>query len=174
MMNIRCTMRVAALVAGMALAASPALAAPVGAGTPATARAKLVKPLVLTATRSLDFGTITLGTVAAAGENVTMTQAGAVTCGSGGLVCSGTPVSAAYNVKGTNNQVVQVFAVASPLTNANDGSTLSFTPNAPATVTLPNSGTAGTNFNVGGSIKIMPTTTDGVYSGNINVTVDYQ
>ncbi|MGE5601151.1 MAG: DUF4402 domain-containing protein, partial [Pseudomonadota bacterium] len=30
------------------------------------------------------------------------------------------------------------------------------------------------NFNVGGSIIITPTTTDGVYSGNINVTVDYQ
>ena len=168
-------MRVAALVAGMALAASPALAAPVGAGTPATGRAKLVKPLVLTSTRNLDFGTITLGTVAAAGENVVMTQAGAVTCGSGGLVCSGTPTSASYNVKGTNNQIVQVFSVASPLTNANNPlDTLTFTPNAPATVTLPNSGTAGTNFNVGGTIKIMPTTTDGVYSGSINVTVDYQ
>jgi len=156
------------------LAATPAAAAPVGAATPATARAKIVKPLVLTSTRNLDFGTITLNTVAAAGETVAMTQAGVVTCGSGGLVCSGTPASAAYNVKGTNNQVVQVFAVASNLTNANDATTLSFTPNAPATVTLPNSGTAGINFNVGGSIKIMPTTTDGVYSGNINVTVDYQ
>jgi hypothetical protein len=77
-------------------------------------------------------------------------------------------------VQGTNNQVVQIFAVASPLTNANDGTTLSFTPNAPATTTLTNSGAPGTNFNVGGSIVITPTTTDGVYSGNINVTVDYQ
>jgi hypothetical protein len=164
----------AATVAATALIATPAVAAPVGASTPATARAKIVKPLVLTATRNLDFGTITLNTVAVGGETVSMTQAGVVTCGSGGLVCSGTPVSASYNVKGTNNQVVQVFAVASPLTNANDATTLSFTPNAPATVTMPNSGTAGFDFNVGGSITILPATTDGVYTGNINVTVDYQ
>jgi hypothetical protein len=103
-----------------------------------------------------------------------MTQAGVVTCGSGGLTCSGTPVSAEYNVQGTNNQVVQIFAVASPLTNANDGSTLSFTPNAPATVTLTNSGVPGNDFEVGGAITILPATTDGVYSGDINVTVDYQ
>ena len=163
-----------ASVAATALTTTPAAAAPVGAATPATARARIVKPLVLTATRNLDFGTITLGTVAAGGEAVSMTQAGVVTCGSGGLTCSGTPVSAAYNVTGTNNQVVQVFAVASPLTNANDGSTLSFSPNAPATVAMPNSGNAGANFNVGGSITILPATTDGVYTGNINVTVDYQ
>lgn len=163
-----------ASVAATALTAAPAAAAPVGAATPATARARIVKPLVLTATRNLDFGTITLGTVAAGGEAVSMTQAGVVTCGSGGLTCSGTPVSAAYNVVGTNNQVVQVFAVASPLTNANDGTTLSFSPSAPATVTMPNSGNAGVNFNVGGSITILPATTDGVYTGNINVTVDYQ
>ena len=164
----------AASVAATALIATPAVAAPVGASTPATARAKIVRPLLLTATRNLDFGTITLGTVAAGGETVSMTQAGVVTCGSGGLTCSGAPVSAQYNVQGTNNQVVQIFAVASPLTNANDATTLSFTPNAPATTTLNNSGAPGTNFNVGGSIIITPTTTDGVYSGNINVTVDYQ
>lgn len=164
----------AASVAATALTAAPAVAAPVGASTPATARARIVRPLVLAATRNLDFGTITLGTVAAGGETVSMTQAGVVTCGAGGLTCSGTPVSAEYNVQGTNNQVVQVFAVASPLTNANDGSILSFTPNAPATVTLTNSGAPGNDFEVGGAITILPATTDGVYSGNINVTVDYQ
>jgi hypothetical protein len=103
-----------------------------------------------------------------------MTQGGVVTCGSGGLTCSGTPVSASYGVQGTNNQVVQIFAVASPLTNANDLTTLSFTPNAPATVTMTNAGAPGTPFNVGGSIIITPSTTDGVYTGDINVTVDYQ
>ncbi|WP_395624022.1 DUF4402 domain-containing protein [Sphingomonas daechungensis] len=164
----------AASVAASALVATPAVAAPVGAATPATARARIVRPLLLTATRNLDFGTITLGTVAAGGETVAMNQAGVVTCGSGGLTCSGTPVSAAYNVQGTNNQVVVITAVASPLTNANDGTTLSFSPNAPASVTLTNSGAPGTNFNVGGSITIVPATTDGVYSGNVNVTVDYQ
>jgi hypothetical protein len=164
----------AASVAATVLTSAPAVAAPVGAATPATARARIVRPLVLSAVRNLDFGTITLGTVAVGGETVSMTQAGVVTCGSGGLTCSGTPVSATYNVQGTNNQTVQIFAVASPLTNANDGTTLSFSPNAPATVGLTNSGSPGNNFNVGGSITILPATTDGVYSGNIAVTVDYQ
>ena len=164
----------AAAVAAVALTSAPAVAAPVGASTPATARARIVRPLALTATRNLNFGDIVLGTVAAGGETVSMTQAGVVTCGSGGLTCLGTPVSAAFNVQGTNNQVVQIFAVATPLTNANDATTLSFTPNAPASVTLTNSGAPGTPFNVGGSIIVTPTTTDGVYSGNMNVTVDYQ
>ena len=166
----------AASVAATALTATPAVAAPVGASSPAPARARMVRPLTLTATPNLDFGTITLGTVAAGGETVSMTTAGVVTCGAGGLTCSGTPVSAEYNVTGTNNQVVQIFSAAAPLTNANDGTTLSFTPTLPvgSTVTLTNSGAPGSDFEVGGSIVITPTTTDGVYSGNINVTVDYQ
>lgn len=166
----------AASVAALTLTATQAAAAPVGASTPATARARIVKPLILTATRNLDFGTITLGTVAAGGETVAISQAGVVSCGSGGLVCSGAPQSAGYGVQGTNNQVVRIFAVASDLTNANDptGPKLSFTPNAPATLTLDNSGVPGTAFSVGGSIIITPTTADGVYSGNMNVTVDYQ
>jgi hypothetical protein len=164
----------AASVAAVTLIATPAAAAPVGAATPATARAKIVRPLLLAATRNLDFGTLTLGTVAAGGETVSVSQAGVVSCGSGGLVCSGAPQSAGYNVQGTNNQVVQIFASATNITNANDATTLVFTPNAPASVTLTNSGAPGTNFSVGGAIIITPTTTDGVYSGNINVTVDYQ
>jgi hypothetical protein len=165
----------AACVAATAIAATPAAAAPVGAATPATARARIVKPLVLTATRNLDFGIITTGTVAVGGETVTLSQAGVVTtCGSGGLTCSGAPQSGGYGVQGTNNQVVQIFAVASNLTNANDGSLLSFTPSAPATITLTNAGAPGTPFSVGGSITILPATTDGTYTGNMNVTVDYQ
>ena len=39
--------------------------------------------------------------------------------------------------------------------------------------TLTNSGAPGTNFNVGGQITILPTTAEGVYSGNMDVTVDY-
>jgi len=165
----------AASVAALTLASTPALAAPVGAATPATARAKIVRPLVLTATRNLDFGTITLGTVAAGGETVAISQAGVLSCGSGGLVCAGgLPQSAGYNVQGTNNQVVQIFAAATNITNANDATTLVFTPDAPASVTLTNSGAPGSDFDVGGSITILPTTTDGVYTGNMNVTVDYQ
>lgn len=165
-------MTLAASVAALTLTATPALAA--SAATPATAKAKIVKPLILTATRNLDFGTITLGTVAAGGETVSVPQVGAISCGSGGLVCSGTAVSATYGVQGTNNQVVKITGTATDLTNANDGTKLQFTPNAPATLALTNAGAPGTPFSVGGSIIITPATTDGVYSGNIDITVDYQ
>ena len=115
-----------------------------------------------------------MGTVAAGGENVTLTAAGGFTCGAGNLTCSGTPTTAQYNVQGTNNAVVRILVGASTL-NGSLGGTLAFTPlaPAPATVTLTNSGAPGTNFNVGGQITILPTTGEGVYTGNMDVTVDY-
>jgi hypothetical protein len=48
------------------------------------------------------------------------------------------------------------------------------TPTGAATLTLANSGAPGSDFNIGGTIVITPTTTDGVYSGSVRVEVDYQ
>ena len=162
----------AVAVATAALAASPAFAA-TGATTPATAKAQIVKPLTLTAKQNLDFGTIVLASVTGA-TSVSISTAGAVVCGTG-LTCSGTPKPAIYNVTGTNNQVVKMYSAASNLTNAADGTTIVFTPALPtgAAVTLTSSGSPGNDFNVGGSIALGTTTTDGVYTGNMNVTVDY-
>ena len=50
----------------------------------------------------------------------------------------------------------------------------SMTPTGPATVTLTNSGSPGLDFTIGGNIVIGAATTDGVYSGTVNVQVDYQ
>jgi hypothetical protein len=167
---------IAAGAAALAVTATPAAAAPVAASTPATANAHIYRPLVLTANRNLDFGTIVMGSVAAGGENVTLTAAGGFTCGSGNLTCTGavTPTTAQYNVQGSNNAVVRILVGASTLSNG-AGGTVAFTPlaPAPASVTLTNSGAPGTNFNVGGQITILPTTAEGVYSGNMDVTVDY-
>ena len=161
----------AAAVTATTLAATPALAAAVGASTPATAKAQIVKPLTLTAKQNLDFGTIVLANVTAA-TSVAVSSAGAVTCGTG-LTCAGAPKPAIYNVAGTKSQLIHIYSAATNLTNAADSTTIVFTPSVPATVTLSNSGSPGDDFNVGGSIAIGTTTTDGVYSGNINVTVDY-
>ena len=165
---------VAAGAAALAFTATPAAAAPVAASTPATANAKIYKPLILTANRNLDLGTIVMGTVAAAGEKVTLTAAGGFTCGAGNLTCSGTPVTAQYNVQGSNNAVVRSLVGNSSLSNGSGG-TVAFSALAPvpATVTLTSSGVPGNNFNVGGEITILPTTPEGVYSGNMDVTVDY-
>ena len=160
---------VTAAALGATLGASPALAAPVSATTPATAKAQIVKPLVLTATQSIDFGTILL-TAVTASTAVSISQAGAITCGTG-LTCSATGKQAIFNVAGSNNQTVKIATTAANITNGTTN--LLFTPSAPATVLLTNSGAPGSNFNVGGAFAIDTATTDGVYTGNLIVTVDY-
>lgn len=164
---------VAATTAAVALTAVPADAAPVGVtGAKPTAKARIIKPLTLTRVRDLDFATIVMGTVDPAGESVALTAAGVLSCGSGGLTCSGTTQTARYNVTGTQGQVVTVAGSNVTLTGSNGGS-LTFIPALPANLTLANSGSPGANFDVGGSITVLPTTTDGVYSGDMEVTVDY-
>ena len=152
---------VGAMTAGHAQAAT----------TSVQVNANIAKPVTLSGKQNLDFGTILLS--GSGTKTVSISMAGALTCPSG-LTCTGTPRAAIFNVSGSNGQVVRIFAVASDLTNASDGSKVRFTPAAPASVTLTNSGFPGKDFNVGGSIAIPSTATDGVYSGTIEVTVDYQ
>ena len=161
----------AAAVAAATFTAAPALAAPVGATTPATAKAQVVKPLTLVAKTNLDFGTILLTSIAAATTyTVTLTSAGALACTSG-LTCSTTGIPATFNVAGSNNQKVFIYTAASNFTNGT--TTLQITPSAAPFTTLTNSGAPGTDFNVGASFPINSATTEGVYTGNLNVTVDY-
>ena len=166
--------RLAVLAAAATAVATPALAAPVAASPAARASARIVKPLTLTALRDLDFGTIVVGTLGGT-QTVSVSQGGALGGCSGALTCSGTVQSAQYRVTGTNNFTVNIAATASNLTNTTSGGgeTLAFTPDAPASVGLGNSGAVGVDFTVGGSIDIDPTTVDGLYEGDINVTVDY-
>lgn len=151
--------------------ASPAAA--VSPATQATANAKIYKPLTISKVQNLDFGVIVLGSGAWAGEVVSISQAGALTCGGGtNLTCSGSPQVAKYHLVGTNNATV---TVSSPGFNLTGPGTLAFTPNAPATVNLGATGsTTGVDFSIGGSITLASTTPDGVYSGTFAVTADYQ
>ena len=72
-----------------------------------------------------------------------------------------------------NNQTVKILTAASTLTGSVSGS-LTFTPAAAATVALGATGaTTGVNFNVGGAIVIGTATAEGVYTGTMDVTVDY-
>lgn len=140
----------------------------------APANVKVVKPLQLTALRNLDFGTIIMGTMTAT-ETVTVAPSGR-TCGSAGqLTCTGAFTTAQYRVSGTNNQVV-LIRPATPtftLTNAR-GAQLTLTPSMPASVTIRNSGNQGVLFEVGGSLSIPAGTADGVYTGTIDIQVNYQ
>lgn len=135
------------------------------------ASANVVKSLTLTKKQDLDFGTVTLSGTPGT-YTVSLSQAGALTCPSG-ATCAGAPTPGIMNVQGSNQQVVRITVASANLVNALDGSTIAFTPSAPATVTLTNSGAPGKDFNIGGSIAI-PSTADGTYTGNVSVTVDYQ
>ena len=161
----------AGAILGLLLTASPAAA--VSPLTQATANAKIYKPLSISKVQNLDFGVIVLGSGAWAGEVVSISQAGALTCGGGtNVTCSGSPQVAKYHLSGTNNAVATVSC---PGFNLIGPGTLAFTPNAPATVNLGASGlVTGVDFSIGGSITVASTTPDGVYTGNFLVTADYQ
>jgi hypothetical protein len=164
-----------AVVGGAVLAAAPAAAAPVAVtGAKPVAKVTILKPLVLTRVSDLNFGTVLLPATVTGSLNVKVAQDGVMTCGTG-LTCATAAASVgSYNVKGTNRQVVQVSAPAVTMTNSTQAGSITVTLDAPGTATLPNSGTGGVDFKVGGNFNIDSTTTDGVYSGDMNVTVDYQ
>jgi spore coat protein U-like protein len=164
--------------ARLAACAAAALALPSGAEAAtatATVKASVVKPLILTSTQAMDFGTIILsGAGTWSGATMRISQTGAVTC-SANLTCSGTPKGALYNVSGTNNRVVLVSAPNVILTNQSDATQkLTLVTDAPSSLTLANSGPPGTNFGIGGTLTLGSATAGGTYSGTMTVTVDYQ
>jgi len=162
--------RLAALAAAAAIA-TPAVAAPVPATPVAKARVNIVKPLTLAATRDLHFGTI----VVTGNDSVSINAAGTVTCGAAANVtCDPTGAqSAQFHVTGANNQLVRITTTGSNLTLSGGTATLSFTPTAQANITLPNSGANGADFNVGGTVAVLASAPEGLYVGDINVTVEY-
>ena len=166
--------RLAALAAAATLVATPAVAqqVPVQANPKASAHARILKPLVLRGTQDLMFGDIVVGTVAGT-QTVTVEHAtGNLTGCANGLTCSGTVQRAIYNIEGSNGATVTVASVPSDLQNATLD-VLQFTPSHPGTVTLVNSGNPGTNFFVGGSITVDTNTPEGLYSGEMEITVQY-
>ena len=167
---------IAAAALAVATTATSAAAQAVSSTPRAQANARLIKPLVLTSDRGLNFGTIVMGTLTG-NETVSISQAGAVTCGSSGnLVCSGSPTSARYTVTGTQGQVVVISSSAASFTlnNLTQAGSLTLVPSFPTSLTLGNSGAPGNTFTVGGSVTIGTATTDGVYQGEIDIQVAYQ
>ena len=160
-----------AAIAAAALAAAPAVAAPVGVtGAPPSASARIIRPLTLTATGTLNFGTIVMNGVTA-NRTVTLNADATITCATE-LVCAATGTVPTYNVRGTQGQTVNIIKNTSTLTGSNGGS-LTLTPVGASSVLLTNSGSPGENFAIGGSIVIGAATVDGVYTGTVDVQVDY-
>jgi hypothetical protein len=161
----------AILAAAAVTAAAPARAAP---GTVATVNATVVKPLTLAWLQDLDLGTIVLGNGTWAGATVGISRAGAFSCTSTNVTCTGATKVAKYNVTGTNNQVVRITAPNVTLINQSDPTkTLILVVDSPGSVTMPNSGNQGVTFALGGAITLTSNAAGGVYAGTFNVTVDY-
>jgi hypothetical protein len=163
-----------AVLATLAVA-TPAFAASIAATPKATARAQIVSPLQLTRKADLNFGTIVLGTLTASSTVTVGKLAGdKAVCGAN-LSCSGASQPAVYNVRSTPNQVLVIRAAASTLALVGGltTDTIDFKPDAPTTVTVPIASTSGADFIVGGEIAVPTTVKEGVYLGDMDVTVDY-
>ena len=83
----------AATVAALALTTTGAAAAPVSATSDATAKARILKPLVLKSTANFDLGIIVLAGAGPYTATVGLNKTNTFNCdgGSGNVVCSGTP-----------------------------------------------------------------------------------
>jgi hypothetical protein len=162
-----------ATLAALSLTAAPAFAAAstASANPQAKAQARILKPLTLTAKQSLDLGTIALGQ-GTFSTTVGVAKDGTWTCDSTKVTCSGTHQVARYNVSGTNGRTVTVTSGNVVMSNGTQNLTLVV--DAPASVVLPNSGNAGQDFDIGGSVALTEATPDGLYTGDFNVTADYQ
>lgn len=161
----------AALAATVAtgLFAAPAMAADT---EEFTATARIVSPLTLTLDNGgLDFGTITiLPTLAAAGEDVVVGRVGGGSDACGANLNCTAPTPAIFVVTGSINQGLDV-SITPPATLDSGANTVAFTLDAPATVSLDAFGDA--SFDVGGTIRVLPSTVDGTYSATMDVTVEY-
>jgi len=155
----------------------------------ATVNAKILKPLVLTGGQTLDLGNIITPSTATFTGTFTVDAAATQTttfCAAA-FTCTGTVKSALFNLQGTNNANITfnvptsvtlslVGAIGVPptlvLTTKNSIAANSGTGNY--TITLPNSGSPGKDFYVGGSVTVNELTAAGTYAGTFTVTADYQ
>lgn len=176
---------IAALIAsGLAPAAAQA------ATTSATVKAAVRKPITLTGGGTLDLGTILTPSAGTFSGTFTVAPASTQTgtfCASG-FSCSGTPAAAMFNIQGTksNNVGINIPLTitlsligytgggATPTMTLNTSNSLSANNGTGSyTIQLPNSGTPGLDFYIGGSMTITQATVSGDYSGTITVTADY-
>ena len=136
--------------------------------------AQATKPLSLTRVQDLDLGTIALAPGTWSGALVSISRTGAFSCTNPNTTCSGAPRVATYNVTGSNHAAVRIDSPNVTLTNQSDSTkTLILVVDGPSTITLPNSGSKGVDFSLGGSIALSSATAGGLYAGTFDVTVDY-
>ena len=148
-------------------------AAPVRASPKAKGQVTLVKPLTLQRLNDMDFATLGVTT----GGTATIDPiSGALTVSSGLIRLGGTPSPARYAGAATKNTVVNIRVPKQPvlITRVGGTQTLSvsnFTLDGQDKRTLAQSGSF--TFAVGADITVPAGTLDGVYTGEIDVTIQY-
>src|SRR6478672_10002835 len=109
-----------AAVAAALLGTAPAFAATSVTGTAPSATARIIKPLTLTSTGALNFGTIVMNGVTAH-RTVTLNDDTSITCATE-LVCDLNGTVPSYTATGTQGQTVNIIKNTSTLTGSNGGS----------------------------------------------------
>ena len=141
----------------------------------AQVKASVLKPLSLVSVQDLNLGILLLKPGTWGATTVGISRAGVFSCPGPNVTCSGTRQIAIYNVTGSNSQPVRIVVPNVILTNQMDATKkLTLVVDSPGTVSLPNSGNKGTNFQLGGSISVSSSTASGIYVGTFAVTADYQ
>jgi Domain of unknown function (DUF4402) len=139
----------------------------------ANGRARTLRPIALSNTRPLDFGTLitgaTAGTVTVNPRTDARTRTGGVTLlggspGAARFTATGTPAVNAFITVGTAPVLVRVSGTE---TMAVSNMTL----NGARTRRIPASGVL--DVRVGGRLNVAANQRDGLYSGSFNLTVDY-
>ena len=134
----------------------------------ATAEVDILAPVTLAQTAGLDFGVVAAG---AAAGTVTLTPVSDVRTCSVGLACVGAAQRGAFSVVGaaTYNVVITVDA-STTLTGAGAPMSLNLTPSTAGVLAtgLPQT------FHVGGTLTVGAAQAAGTYTGNYNVSADYQ
>lgn len=139
----------------------------------ANGRARALRPITMTNTRPLDFGTLIAG--ATAGRAVINPRTDARTRAGGVTAAGGTPGAARFTVTGTPavNAVITLGA-APVLTRVSGTETMTVTNmtlNGTRTRRIPASGIL--DVRVGGRLNVAANQRDGLYAGSFNLTVDY-
>jgi hypothetical protein len=169
---------IAAAAALVAAVASPVLAQS-SASTTGTGSITIIRPITITKTADLAFGTVVRPATGSGTAVVSAAGARTVTGGVVGLSSGATPAAAAFTVAGEGGQSISV-TIPATFSMANGSDTLTVTTSnnltgSASAQTLSNAlGAAGTlGFTVGGSVPIASTTTTGLYSGTFTVSAAY-
>jgi hypothetical protein len=162
----------AAGVLACAFASTAAEAAPVSA--PANGKAIILIPLKLTKVQDLDFGTVV--TSASAGSVTVDPSSGAATPSGGVTLVGATSAAAQFDFAGTANQQVD-FTITSSLPillSDGVGDTLPLTAlNLSSATATVDPTTLTVQVGVGGTIDVNANQMDGIYTGQFDVTANY-